>query len=223
MLEKPGCPLCHVAEKVGRAYLENLLWASVNDPELRGKLDESLGFCGRHSRDLFTFSGERLGTAIIQQAMLKEALRRLHRAQPPGQRSVFQRIQVGLKREGEMAAEAAALPPKGACPVCQHQHKWVKRSREELLAHLVGDLDAPLRAAGGLCWDHLDQALATGDAQTFAALVELHAGLWEETIGHLGEFIRKRDYRFSHEPVTEAEASSMQRAIAILTGEYPPP
>ncbi|MEA3336979.1 MAG: DUF6062 family protein [Chloroflexota bacterium] len=221
MLERPGCPVCQVGRKASNHYLENLLWGSVNDPEIRQELNEAMGFCSLHSRDLLSFEGERLGTAIIEQALLKEGLRRLQRAKAPADRGLWQRLQLGGKKNSPGNADSA-MPSKGSCPVCDHMRKLEKRSLEELLAHLPGDLDEPLQAAGGLCWDHLAWAMSMPmDAQTATALVELHSEEWKETIGNLGEFIRKRDYRFSHEPISDQEGESIRRAIAILTGEYP--
>ena len=67
-------------------------------------------------------------------------------------------------------------------------------------------------------------ALALAPApEVVDVLLAIHGQVWQETIDHMGEFIRKRDYRFSHEPLSEQEATSVLRAIAILTGEYPLP
>lgn len=224
MLEMPGCPVCHAGHKASRQLLENLLWGSVNDPETREKLDQTLGFCGQHSRDLLTFSGERLGTAIIQQAMLKEALRRLKDSAVPPQRTWLQRIQAGVGRPDSDPIDSSPLRSKGSCPVCHHRYEQETRSIEALVENLVNDLEKPLLAAGGLCWDHLSRALAKShDPTVYRALAALQTQIWQEVIGHLGEFIRKRDYRFSGEPISDAEGASMQRSIAILTGEYPVP
>lgn len=226
MLARPGCPVCHAGRKVATSYLENLLWGSVNDRETRGRLDQSGGFCSQHSRDLLGFSGERLGTAIIQQALLKEALRRLQRTTTPATRSWIQRLQSNWRGGGNDESDAGegSLRSKGTCPVCDHQQTHERRSVEALVAHVPGELEEPLRQAGGLCWNHLDQALSRcQDPESHAALVTLHESCWEEVIAHLGEFIRKRDYRFSHEPITAAEAEGIQKAMTILTGEYPVP
>jgi hypothetical protein len=222
---RTGCPVCHVGHKVARSYLENLLWGSVNDRETRERLDQVLGFCGPHSRALLAYQGERLGTTIIEQAMLKEALRRLQQVSVPEKRPGVSRQLAGLFRAQSTAPPSPrALPAKGSCPVCDHQVEMERRSLESLVQHLVGDLDTLLQQAGGLCWDHLDRALALAPApEVVKVLLAIHSQAWQETIDHMGEFIRKRDYRFSQEPLSDQEAVSMLRAIAILTGEYPPP
>lgn len=219
--EQPGCPLCHIGQKTAQSYLDNLLWGSVNDPELRAELDKLLGFCGQHSRQMMTFQGERLGVAIVHHAMLKEALRRLQRAGAPQSRSLYARL--GLRKSGSGDDSPPVLEPAGECPVCAKQTEIEARALDALVENLVDDLDGPLRQAGGLCWEHLGLALQRcGDAATQARLVEVQSAVWNGLVGHLGEFIRKRDYRFQHEPITDDEADSIGQAIAALTGQYPP-
>jgi hypothetical protein len=36
-----------------------------------------------------------------------------------------------------------------------------------------------------------------------------------------GEFIRKRDYRYSQETISEEETAAVERSIETLTGAYP--
>ncbi len=69
MLQKPGCPVCHVGRKVARGQIDSLLYDSVTDKDSREKLAESLGFCNLHSRELLSFPGERLGATIIEWAV----------------------------------------------------------------------------------------------------------------------------------------------------------
>ncbi len=219
--EQPGCPLCHIGQKTAHTYLDNLLWGSVNDPELRAELDKLLGFCGPHSRQMMTFQGERLGVAIVHHAMLKEALRRLQKVGAPPSRSLSQRL--GLRKSGDGDASPPVLEPTGSCPVCAKQAEIEARALDALVENLVNDLDGPLRKAGGLCWQHLELALQRcADASDQAALVELQSAAWSELVDHLGEFIRKRDYRFQHEPISDAEAASIGQSIEALTGRYPP-
>ncbi len=232
--EKPGCPICHLGQQAGRQYLDGLLWESVNDPGIRDELLASLGFCGRHSRELLTFAGERLGVAILQRAVLQEALARLQDVPLPAGRTLFQRLRRELLQAGDRRGapgqshragkveEGADVPP---CPACLHQTAVEQRALQELLARLVDELDEPLARAGGLCWIHLQQGLqgcggSPLDAPTRTALLTIHRRLWSELVGHLSEFIRKTDHRFHTEPINETERTAIDRSIAILTGEY---
>jgi hypothetical protein len=222
LVDKPGCPVCHLGQEAGHHYLDGLLWESVNDPGVRDGLLDSLGFCGRHSRELLTFAGERLGIAIIQRAVLQEALRNLQDNPTAGGRNLLQRLQDDLLNRRDAtgwAEEGTVLAP---CPACAHQAEVEERALQELLVHLGADLAEPLQQAGGLCWPHLQQALRLCDAPaTCTALVTMHRRLWSELVDNLSEFIRKKDHRFQSETVTGAERVAIDRSIAVLTGEYP--
>lgn len=215
MLRQPGCPICHVGRKVARGQLDALLYDSVTDKDSREKLSGSLGFCSAHSRDLLTFPGERLGATIIEWALLREAQRRLKNSSPSGGSSWRQRLR------GQTAA-ASSLAADDPCPVCANQATLEARSLQELLEHLVGDLETPLAAAGGLCWPHLDLAMRTaGDPRIHGALVRLHDQVWQGLIDQMAEFIRKRDYRYSQETISDDETAAVERSIEALTGAYP--
>jgi hypothetical protein len=217
ILEKPGCPICHVGRKTARGRLDALLYDIVNDPESREKLAQVMGFCSAHSRELLTFPGERLGATIIEQAVLKEALQRLQALGPAGPTGLR-----GWLRAGSQPPDAAPLGAAGPCPVCADQADIEQRSMRSLMEHLAGDLEGPLEQAGGLCWPHLELALRTSrDSAVRASLIAVHSQVWQQLIDEMGEFIRKRDYRFSHETITAAETRAVERAIAVLTGEYP--
>jgi hypothetical protein len=215
MLRQPGCPICHVGRKVARSQIDAMLYDSVTDREGREKLAESMGFCSAHSRDLLTFSGERLGATIIEWALLREAQRRLQRSAPAAGPSLRQRLR-------GQAAAASSLAADDPCPVCANQAELEARSLRELLEHLVGDLETPLRTAGGLCWPHLDLAMrSASDPRVHGALVSLHDGIWQGLIDQMEEFIRKRDYRYSQETISDEETAAVERSIEVLTGAYP--
>lgn len=215
MLQQPGCPICHVGRKVARSQLDALLYDSVTDKESREKLVDSMGFCSAHSRELLSFPGERLGATIIEWALLREAQRRLKASAPAAGASWRQRLL------GQGAA-SSALAADDPCPVCAHQAEIEARSLRELLEHLLGDLEKPLAAAGGLCWPHLELAMrSASDPRVHSALVSLHDQVWQGWIDQMAEFIRKRDYRYSQETISDQESAAVERSIEALTGLYP--
>lgn len=205
--QTPGCPICRYGRQAGRAFLEGLLYESVNDFGLRQQLVQSLGFCAYHSREMLRFPGARLGAAILEQAMLKEALRRIQ-TQTPARRSLLR---------GRRASAAPASNHDG-CPVCRHEREAEQRAVEELVADWNGAWAEALENAGGLCYNHLHQAIQLSPNKAAASqLKALHQRLWQALIDHLDEFIRKHDYRFRDEAISDAEAEAIRRAIHVLT------
>lgn len=218
-LQEPGCPICRIGQDAAHRYLDSILYESVNDPRVRLNLAKSLGFCFDHSREMLTFPGERLGIAIIEQDMLKQALKLLHQHQGPSRRNRFRQRQQNQNQQ-QASGSDRNLSQLAPCPACEHRNEGEDRAMKELVKHLVGDLEAPLRTAGGLCLPHLQQTLRLcNNAKTFNTLINLHEMIWAEQIDHLGEFIRKYDYRFRHEGITDDESASIERAMDILTGE----
>ncbi|HEY81630.1 MAG TPA: hypothetical protein EYP25_13955 [Anaerolineae bacterium] len=207
MAQSPGCPICHYGRQAGHAFLEGLLYESVNDFGLRQQLVQSLGFCAFHSQETLSFPGARLGAAILERAMLKEALRRVQR-QAPARRSRLRRA------HGDLS------PTLDDCPVCQHERGAERRAIEELLGHWDDDWAGALENVGGLCYNHLHQAIRLSpDKKRASQLKAIHQRLWQALIDHLDAFIRKHDYRFRHEPISDEETEAIREAILILTGE----
>ncbi len=209
LTEKEGCPICHYGRLAGRKYLDGVMYESVNDFGLRERLVKNMGFCAFHSQEMLTFPGAKLGAAIIEQAMLKEALRRVH-GTAAARNSLFSRGN---------NTPATSVPDRNSCPACQHEQAAERRAIEELIAHWDDEWEALLEKSGGLCFNHLMQALRRAPKARGRTLKTMHERLWQDTIAQLDEFIRKQDYRFRDEAISEEEGIASRRTIAILTGE----
>jgi hypothetical protein len=216
-----GCPICHLSQEMVHDYLDGLLYESVNDPGVRAGLIAAQGFCGRHSRELLRFAGMRTGVAILQHAVLQEALRRLPNLALLTQPTLLQKLQERLTLANDQPIQEDRHEVLlEACPACSHEAQIEKRAAQTLVENLVGDLEEPLRRAGGLCFPHIEQALrATQQPATRDLLIQMQRVIWEELATHLQEFIRKQDHRFHHEKITDDERVAVDRSIAILTGE----
>ena len=213
MHHTPGCPICHYGCESGRRYIDGVMYESVNDYGLRQKLTRTMGFCAFHSQEMLTIPGAKLGAAIIEQAMLKEALSRL--SKPANGRGTF-----FSSFSSKNQSNPFHVPSSDACPACQHEREAETRALEELLQQWDAHWLALLTQAGGLCLPHLGQAIAlTSDKTLTQTLKTSHQRIWDELDAHLSEFIRKQDYRFRDEPILPAEATASRRAMAILTGE----
>lgn len=224
-LTEGGCPVCAMGKRAGHNYLNNLVFENVNNVAVRKRLMSTLGMCGRHSRQMLTFPGGRPGISTLEQSFMEEALKllRTYRGDMPTPR---RRRMAGLIKyiEDEIFSSRRPVPSDQdkhyTCEVCQYEVNAEKAACEVVLENLT-ELEAGLREAGGLCVPHLEWALLKGNKPTQAQLVTIHEELWESLIGDLKEFVRKNDYKHSHEQISEAEGTAAERAIQILTGHNP--
>ena len=217
-LDQGGCPICTLAARSVRRQLEALSYELVNDPELRAALRAAHGFCRRHAWQLVDLGGTVLATAIIYADVLRAVQQRLSKQAP---------TRPGNSAPGLLATLLGASPARrrsapAACPACDTEAE----AQSRFLGIVVEQAADPsfrtrYEAADGLCLPHLASSLerAEGDAAIFLASAtsrKLHPLLQE-----LGEFIRKQDYRFTHEGLTEQEATAPARAVRLAAGEPP--
>lgn len=229
-LHYPGCPVCRVKEQSVHRHLFGLLWENVNNMGARIVLAGSLGYCPRHTWQLYdlagTFFSREAGIAIIYQDLARHVAHRLRRAgacapEAAGKPRWWQRGWKWLRTAVGLRPSKSTSPTR-SCPACTHGDACEERNLEWLVE---GCLDAPFRAlyeaSDGLCLPHLRQALAMAErahpdvARYLAcATVERLEGL----AGALDAYARKHAWEYRHEPVTEEEQSSVYRISQFLGG-----
>jgi hypothetical protein len=75
-----------------------------------------------------------------------------------------------------------------------------------------------VRAAAPLCLRHYRQTIEKGASpDVFQILREIQVAHWKSLVAELGEFVRKHDHRFRHEPVNK-EGTAWIRAIDAIVG-----
>ncbi|HXF61875.1 MAG TPA: DUF6062 family protein [Caldilineaceae bacterium] len=221
IINKPGCPICGLSQLAVHTYLDMLLWESSTDLNVQEMLVASVGFCGRHSRQLLTFDGQRLAAAVVERASLLAALRRLPElAAPSGEPPA--RFSFGKARPKAKAQPARPDLPAGVepCPACIRQWSEEARGIDMLLKHL-DEFAEPLLNAGGLCLPHFVQAAHTAEPPARATLLTIEQTVWTELAGLLEEFIRKHMEHHHTDPISDQARLAVERTIAALTGEYP--
>ena len=224
--DQPGCPLCRLLAVEADRYLDAVLWELVNDPPSRADLNRARGYCQEHGW-LLVRHGAVLGVAILTRDVIATLLDVLAsnavKASPtPGLRGLLRNL--ARDRASELTADLVSdLKPQRPCPACAHLDPIERDALDTLLAHLDGPgaLAKAYRASDGLCLDHFRSALERAPSGTEArSLVAAQRDVWERLHVELGEFIRKKDFRFRHEPYGE-ERDSWRRALGIISG--PPP
>ena len=209
-LSQAGCAICRLTQKGIARVVDGLLYESVNDPDVRRRSAQALGFCNRHAWQMRSVHGSALGMAFLNRDALNQWQAQLEQARESRGRGTLERFR-------KQAAHANHA--KGKCLLCERQHEIEQRYAETLNAAIADDTfrDA-LRQSAGLCLPHFAQAceLATR-VETLETLLEIQMEINARLIGELDEFIRKNDYRFMAEGFG-AEGDSWIRAIERLAG-----
>lgn len=199
---QPGCPICRLEGRSVERYIDNLFYESVNDIKTRDHLRASQGFCRDHARlALDRRLGDALGFAILYHDSINNILRDL------GQDT------------GTASTSISALNPRKKCPVCTYREEMERLFLRTLIAGLADPaLTDAVRSSDGLCVPHLRSAFQEVRGQgDYELLFAIHRAKLEDLRGELAEFIRKNDYRFTHEGFG-AEGDSWRRAVEKLTG-----
>ena len=181
--------------------IRDRLWETVTDVDARRRVVASYGFCREHGWRLDRPGGVG-GAAIMLNDVIKALIAALDdtTAQSAGG-SMWDRLR---GRGNPTEAGEAILQPALECPVCAQVRRIEVDAAQALLVYLTPGahtLVAPFTAGNGLCLVHLRLTLAQpGKAQAHAALIVAQRTIWQRLHGELGEYIRKLDVQFRHEP-----------------------
>jgi hypothetical protein len=187
-IEKKECPICYLAEQSVKKEIEDLLYEKVNDVGVARKLNESLGFCRNHSRQIAA-TGEALGIAIIYKRLIDRLVKHLKKSLNP------------MKVKG--------------CPSHMTYAETEKRYLHLLSEHW-DDLKDAFDKGALLCIPHFYKALSEFKRKTEAQeLRGFQARNLMALSEELEEFSRKHDYRYRDEPWGK-EKDSWKRALKYI-------
>ena len=207
-LQTGGCPFCRLGRRAATRYLDTLNYEGINDPGLRRALRNAHGLCHRHAWQWTKMRGSPLGVAIVYQNLVNDLIETLEDQTP-----------FVTRTHGVQRGTATRLAAAGRCPACRAEDEAVQRYSLTSLAHLEQPelADAYLQA-GGVCLPHLPAVLAQANDAQGRTVQTWQLTVYRGLQGHLAEFIRKHDHRFSQEPFG-VEKDSWTRAVAVLAGE----
>jgi hypothetical protein len=189
----PGCPLCRVLARKVHRYLDSFFYENVNDPSVREKLRDGLGFCRTHALKAVTM-GDALGVAIIYQDLLD--------------------VVVGQPSEERLPHASKK------CPVCA-QRRHFEQSYVDTLLEYRDDLELQraFKASDGPCLYHLHRLSVHKNGNALPAWIRSLTGeKLEERRRRLSEFLRKQDVRAKNERLSEREETACEDAIDFLVG-----
>ena len=196
ILEKTDCPVCYMLRNSLQHYLSVEFIEELTVPEFREPLRSSLGYCNKHSEYVRRAARnplQAMGVAVVYKDLLDI-------------------VQSRLTTTGRVG-------PTGICPLCIIQLD-IESYALQLLADYAHDEDFQrhYEEAQGLCVGHLHAALRVAHGEASEFLAQSHERKLNRLMADLDEFIRKHDYRFAGETMTEAEAHSWQRAVRSIVG-----
>jgi hypothetical protein len=159
-LGQPGCAICTLVARTRWRYLDSLAYEHVNDPGVREKIREALGFCNRHAWYFVEAVREVFGAAIIYRDILH---------------TVQRATSGGLTR--------GALDPTGPCPACAAE--W--QAAADALLILSEAMDEPdfrsaLAQSEGLCGPHLLQAMAIVSPDKRHGVLGMVREVWQHPV-----------------------------------------
>lgn len=197
VMEKQACPACFVVRRSLQGFLGVAFIEELTTPEFREPLRASFGYCAEHSAYVRVAARNRLkkiGIAIVYE-------------------DVFACV-------GDFFRTRHAVPRVTGCPLCK-LHKELEEYVVQLIADYCGDAEFQEHyvASVGVCLPHFRSIvhMLEGDARKF--LVEDHLKKLNTQLSALQDFIRKHDYRFAHEKMTDEETHSWRNAVLFVVGD----
>jgi len=191
------CPICSLIEKSEYRYMDTLFYELVNDPGVRERLRNSYGFCTKHAQ-LAKKVGKPLGIAIIYEDICSTIIEK-------------------MEKDEEISS------PGKRCPVCELVSEVEERYMQTFLNNFPRkDFQDSYKNSFGLCMHHfLMIYLRLPGQKEKNILKEYQLHTLREYLPQLGEFIRKHDYRFSHEGFNDKEAISWRKIVDKVAGNHP--
>ncbi len=206
------CPFCRLYKKLERDETELILGASMMEPDVRIKTNES-GFCSEHLSQLFSM-GKRLPLTLMLESHL-------------GYISEQMKVGVFPARSGAAAAKKLRAVSDG-CYICDRiEHNFSMMTEA---AALLWQSDASFRDKCArqhhFCLEHFTRFLAAAEQRLskkeFAEFYRTVGAAEAEYISALnedvGRFCKKFDYRYADEP-WEGAKDAPERCAAFLSGD----
>jgi len=217
-LKIPGCPLCNRIKEIPWKFLDNLYYERVLDGGTRVGLIEAKGFCNWHAWMSTEILNSDSGITIIYKQLLDIEIERLSNwikaAGPSVKKSNLRAYRKILN------ALLSSWTNKASCPICKSVQDH-ERMDEAVLLDFIGEeeFSKEFEKSSGICIRHLVDIIKTDRAHpNLPLLVEKQLQKYKFLSYELGEYDRKRDYRFSNEP-KGSEVDSWKRVIEQFAGK----
>jgi len=230
-MKKPGCPVCRIFRQASERALESFLWENVNEPDVRQGILDSYGFCPAHTRVMvareMSTSSLPLGTNIIYEHLGRVVAGELKALRPGSAAGTVSKIRgeargllvkAGLTKKG-----GGPLHSRGECPACAAGNNGALNALHVLCEELPkqAEVQSVYLESDGLCLPHLREAIER-HAGSFPKAIQL---MIDDTVKRLEaqskdmkEYIRKANWAYRDEKLTEAEDTAWRKTLTFFTG-----
>ena len=222
--EREGCPVCACLDEDSHRAVDAILSEHVTDPDTRGRLRETWGFCNWHTWSLLEGEAPATGAAILYEDLVHVCQQRVQRLRECARRPLswplrWLRTVVARGARRQVPRIVAWYRVRPPCPVCARLGV-AEKGYLDAFVEFADDpqLSRAYRRSTGLCLPHLLVALERSpETSRIGSIVRSTLAKWQELRGDLARFVTRHEYR-NTEPFTEAEATSYRRAAEVLAG-----
>lgn len=204
--KKEGCAICRLNYLNVDSYFSSILYECVNDPAVRKKIRNSLGYCKDHSTHFIQFiegSYNRFGASIMVEDIVKELIKKVESLS-----------KLSLKEIKKVN------PANTDCPACTYQSKCEEIYYSEIAGNLSNENFFNLfLESDGLCFSHLLGLLKVIKSNEFKnKILENQKGKLAGIIRDLNAFVKKHTQEGKGK-ISPDEAGALKKAIRKITGE----
>lgn len=202
-MSESGCPLCSISRKRVDKMIDNFLYESVNNGDIRIHLRENFGFCCQHAWTVKK-AGSNMSQGIIYQDLTETLLNELKKS--------HYSPKALLKMEKRFKNRD--------CLICENVREIENRFLVELSKNFANpEVVTAYQNSEGLCIPHIISAIKIWKKKdSLKTFLDIELQRLENLNAELKEFIRKFDYRFKDEEFGK-EKDSWIRAIKKFSGK----
>jgi len=203
--KRDGCSICNLNYSNINSYFSDILYESVNDPEVRKKLRDSFGYCRDHSIQFIQFvesSYNRFGASIIIADVASEVIKELDR---PSKLSLKDLKKTSMSNH--------------KCPACTYMQSHENIYYSEIIKNLENeDFFNKLLASDGLCLIHIAGLIKIiKNLHIRNKIIESQKLKLSELIKDMNEFVKKHSQQ-TIAKITLDEAEAFKKAIRKIIG-----
>lgn len=219
--EYDGCPMCRLRATLDEQAVTYVMGAAMMEPDVRIRTNK-LGFCRRHF-DAMMAQKNRLSLALILESHLDVVASQF----PGGEEQSSSMLGKVKKFNGDAGLEPIAAQA-ASCFVCARVAEFESQYRSNVIHLWKRDQSfrEKLRKQPFFCLEHYVQLLTEAQAalseDAFLTFRKELTSVMTDYLNQLradnSSFCKSFDHENAHKPLTEAQKTSVERAVSFLAG-----